>query len=330
VVGGGPTGVEFAGELTDYLTDTCERFYPTLRPKVVLAHGGAALLPQFDMPLREAGLASLRNAGVDVRLNTRALEVGSDYVTLRSKEDREGGAGERVWKQQCGVVVWSGGNAPQPLTLRLASKLEQGDAGGAGGDGKGVLGPGGRLRVDGFCRVVGAPPGSLLAIGDAASFSVLREGEDSEVDAGCLLPEEAEAKGWLSCITEELPQTAQVAAQQGAFVARLLNRRYDLSAEVPVFRNPTAVEQVVLPLVRGLEARPFQFLNLGMLAYLGGGEALSQVQVGEERVLAQAGSVGFLLWRSVYLAKQVAFRNRVLVLFDWMKTSVFGRDATRL
>lgn len=30
--------------------------------------------------------------------------------------------------------------------------------------------------------------------------------------------------------------------------------------------------------------------------------------------------------RSVYITKQVSFRNRVLILFDWMKAQVFGRD----
>jgi len=55
-----------------------------------------------------------------------------------------------------------------------------------------------------------------------------------------------------------------------------------------------------------------------------------QVQVGDSRLFAQAGSVGFLLWRSVYLTKQVSVRTRVLVLFDWLKTQLFGRDVTRL
>ena len=52
--------------------------------------------------------------------------------------------------------------------------------------------------------------------------------------------------------------------------------------------------------------QPFEFLNLCLLAYLGGGEALSQVQVGESRLLSEAGSTGFLLWRSVYVVKQVS------------------------
>jgi NADH dehydrogenase FAD-containing subunit len=52
-------------------------------------------------------------------------------------------------------------------------------------------------------------------------------------------------------------------------------------------------------------ARPFQFLNLGILAYTGGSNALAQVQLDDKKVTDQSGAVGWLAWRSVYLAKQV-------------------------
>jgi len=38
------------------------------------------------------------------------------------------------------------------------------------------------------------------------------------------------------------------------------------------------------------------------------------------------GSFAYLLWRSVYITKQVSLRNRVLILFDWIKAKFFGRD----
>lgn len=42
-----------------------------------------------------------------------------------------------------------------------------------------------------------------------------------------------------------------------------------------------------------------------------------------------AGAFAFLLWRSVYITKQVSTRNRVLILFDWLKAKVFGRDLSQ-
>lgn len=54
------------------------------------------------------------------------------------------------------------------------------------------------------------------------------------------------------------------------------------------------------------------------------------MQLGNRKLLSEAGSTGFLLWRSVSAVKQVSTRTRLLVLFDWFKCRVFGRDVTRL
>ena len=130
-----------------------------------------------------------------------------------------------------------------------------------------------------------------------------------------------------------------MAGQQGAYVARLLTRGYNLTAEIPVLPcrtndNDEPCEDPSLAAwlaFRNLQRAPgFSFLNLGLLAYLGGGKALSQVQIGDVPVFSYTGSVAFVLWRSVYLVKQVATRNRVLVTFDWLKSALFGRDTTRL
>ena len=75
-------------------------------------------------------------------------------------------------------------------------------------------------------------------------------------------------------------------------------------------------------------ARPFQFLNLGILAYVDDSKALAQVSLGDS-TLKDTGRRAFALWRSVYLAKQVSLRNRVLVAGDWVRDRVFGRDITR-
>lgn len=323
VVGGGATGVEYAGELLDFLGDVLRKQYPQLRPfvHVVLVHGGGELLPQFDEPLRVKALATLQASGVQVRLHTRVESVDSPArLTVRTADAVETIA--------CGLIVWAAGTGPTPLTETLIDRLNDCGVVETAGDGSALEETAGapseaargRIAVDPWLRVVGAPAGTLLALGDAAL---------------CLGPDRA-----------PLPQTAQVAAQQGAFVARLLNRGYDLSGGdaldqgydlegcsdygPPVSAEAAGGDLAALVRLRGAtEARRFEFLNLGLLAYLGGGEALSQVQVGEQRLLSEAGSTGFLLWRSVYVVKQVSTRTRFLVLFDWLKSRLFGRDVTR-
>lgn len=126
-----------------------------------------------------------------------------------------------------------------------------------------------------------------------------------------------------------LPPTAQVAAQQGAYMARLLNRCYELRQEGPP-RVPSDVHLECVGKARGqTEAPPFRFFNMGQLAYLGEEKAVAEVDLGSTHVSSAAGMAAFILWRSVYMVKQVSFRNRLLVLFDWFKSRMFGRDFTR-
>lgn len=58
---------------------------------------------------------------------------------------------------------------------------------------------------------------------------------------------------------ERLPATAQVASQQAAYVTRLLNRGFDLKKG-----GEAAPERE-----GGQTADPFQFLSLGLMAYIG-------------------------------------------------------------
>ncbi len=102
--------------------------------------------------------------------------------------------------------------------------------------------------------------------------------------------------------TYELPATSQVAQQEGQYLARFLKRARE-----------------------GRNAPPFRYHHYGMLAYVGGNRALADLSVFKGR-----GLTTWIFWRSAYLTKLVSMKNKILVLFDWMKTIVFGRDISRL
>lgn len=100
---------------------------------------------------------------------------------------------------------------------------------------------------------------------------------------------------------EALPATSQVAQQEGYYLARSLNA---LAKNRPVV--------------------PFAYRHYGMLAYIGSNKALAD--------LPQVKGKGFstwLFWRSAYLTKLVRWKNKILVVFDWTKALIFGRDASR-
>ncbi|KAL7508453.1 hypothetical protein ACHAWX_000727, partial [Stephanocyclus meneghinianus] len=90
IVGGGPTGVELAGELMDFYSQVCGRAdgaFQHLRDdvSVMLVHGGPELLPAMDVDLRERAMRALQAQGVELRLSTRLREVGRDYITICKK-----------------------------------------------------------------------------------------------------------------------------------------------------------------------------------------------------------------------------------------------------
>ncbi len=100
---------------------------------------------------------------------------------------------------------------------------------------------------------------------------------------------------------KNFPATAQVAQQQGKYLAHAFNRR-----------------------ARGKPVPLFHYRHYGMLAYIGSGHALAD--------LAKIKGKGFsawLLWRSAYVTRLLSLKNRILVLFDWFKAFVFGRDTSR-
>eukprot|EP01083_Nonionella_stella_P036640 99957_1 len=318
VVGGGPTGVEYCGELADFINDVTGKRKSRLAPfaslakftKIILIQGAPDVLPAFEANLRQSARESLEGEGVTVRTNTKVKHIiGKEKIAVVNKED---GVEDTI---DCGLIVWAAGTMPLQLTETLIANIDS-TCREKGLAEPSALSSRGRIPVDKWQRVIGVPDGSMLAIGDASGTVV--EGGEAKL----------------------LPQTAQVAAQQGAYVARLLNRHYDLNVEnsknVLYLGPPTKSKAKkrgggVNIEVRGkLEAKPFQFLNLGQLAYTGGGEALSQVELGDKKLFSQAGSTGFLLWRSVYIVKQVSTKTRLLVLFDWFKTQIFGRDVTRM
>ncbi|KAK9915294.1 hypothetical protein WJX75_007230 [Coccomyxa subellipsoidea] len=280
VVGGGPTGVEFAGTLRDFVRGDLARKYPELMGdvEVVLLQSAQSILTQFSAGLQDRALETFRKTGVSVRTGVRVIAITQDQVVLEG--------GERL---EYGVCVWSTGNAARPLVQSVAGAVpEQQEAL------QGRNPAAAKLAVDPFLRIAGVR--DAIALGDCSRLT-----------------------------GAPLPATAQVAGQQGAYVARMINRGYRLGTgglEKPFparWKEKSAREEVEY------FEKPFAFLSLGLMAYVGSDQAITQFEAGKAS-FSLAGYLSFLLWRSVYITKQVSTRNRILILFDWVKTRIFGRD----
>ena len=85
VVGGGPTGVEFSGALTELAHHMLVSDYPGLpvqQSRIILVEAMDRILAPFPEKLREYALARLQRMGVEVRLGVSVKEAEPDRVLL--------------------------------------------------------------------------------------------------------------------------------------------------------------------------------------------------------------------------------------------------------
>jgi NADH dehydrogenase len=120
VCGGGFSGVETIGAMTDFLRDATE-FYPNLdrdMVKVILVHDGPQLLPELGGKLGTYAMEKLRERGVEVILNTpvKAFENGAVQI----------GAGDTVRSIPASTVVWTAGAKPATVLQDLPARKVKG------------------------------------------------------------------------------------------------------------------------------------------------------------------------------------------------------------
>ena len=138
VVGGGATGVELAGTLGELRKDVLSATFADVDPARVhirLIEMSPALLTSFKPRLREYARKQLVRRGVDIRLNTKILEVQPDRVVL--------GDGEHLHSD---LTVWAAGVAASDAVPGW--NLPQGHGG------RILVGP--DLRVQGSDRIFAA------------------------------------------------------------------------------------------------------------------------------------------------------------------------------
>ena len=116
VVGGGPTGVELAGQIAEIARDTVKRDFRHINPRtarIVLVEGADRVLTAFPERLSQKGKEQLEKLGVTVQLDRLVTDVDPEGVTLAVT----GGGTERLESR---TIVWAAGVAASPLGAILA------------------------------------------------------------------------------------------------------------------------------------------------------------------------------------------------------------------
>jgi NADH dehydrogenase len=115
VVGGGPTGVELAGQIGEIAGDTMRNQFSSYDPsaaRVLLLEGADRILGAFQPSQSAQAVRSLGDIGVTVR--TRCFVRDVDATGVRVEQD------ERSEHIAARTIVWAAGVAASPLATRLA------------------------------------------------------------------------------------------------------------------------------------------------------------------------------------------------------------------
>jgi NADH:ubiquinone reductase (H+-translocating) len=142
VVGGGPTGVELAGNIAELSRATLARDFRRIDPasaRVIVFEAGPTSLSSFPKRLAQYADAALRSLGVEVRLGTAVTAIDARGLTAGD---------ERI---EATNIFWAAGTAARPAAQWLGAAAARNGA----------------VKIAADCTVPGYD--NIFAIGDVAS-----------------------------------------------------------------------------------------------------------------------------------------------------------------
>jgi NADH:ubiquinone reductase (H+-translocating) len=244
IVGGGPTGVEVSGALSELRHHVLPQDYPTLdfhKMNVILVEGQNRLLSTMSERASAKALQYLHELEVDVKLKTITKDYREKIVTLSN--------GDKI---PCQTVIWAAGVMGNLVDGIPPQCLQNG-----------------RILVNEYHNVIGEDGSELTDVYAIGDISFMRTSDYP--------------KGH--------PGVAQVAIQMGKNLAHNLKRKK-----------------------QGKSLRPFHYTNKGSLATVGRNKAVADLPVS----IKFSGFVGWFIWMTVHLYSIVGFRNKIVVLINWM------------
>src|SRR5690242_12964883 len=143
VVGGGPTGVELAGTLSEIARHLLAHEFRSVDPEntqIILLEGGPRVLPAYSEDLSRSAEDQLKKLGVRVRTSAMVTKIEPGAVYL----------GET--RIPAAVTLWAAGVAASPLGKQLGAPVDRV----------------GRVRVNSDLSIPGHP--EVFVVGDLAAL----------------------------------------------------------------------------------------------------------------------------------------------------------------
>ncbi|MGI8556968.1 MAG: NAD(P)/FAD-dependent oxidoreductase [Solirubrobacteraceae bacterium] len=155
VIGGGPTGVELAGQIGELARRSLTRNFRNFDPaeaRILLYDAGERILPTFGPRLSRRAARALDRLGAEIHEHATVVDLDAHSITVKARD----GTSSRI---EARTKIWAAGVKPAPLARMLA------DASGAELDRKG------RVEVSPDCSIPGLP--EVFVVGDMMSLDDL-------------------------------------------------------------------------------------------------------------------------------------------------------------
>ncbi len=118
IVGGGPTGVELAGQVRELATRSLRNEFRNIDPssvRVIVVDGGAEPLATFGDRLSHTARRELETLGVELQMHSRVVAVDADGADVVGAD----GTASRI---EAHTTVWAAGVQASPLARLLADR----------------------------------------------------------------------------------------------------------------------------------------------------------------------------------------------------------------
>ena len=311
IIGGGPTGMEFAAELSDLIQEDLSRLYPRLVPLVrITVHDVAPkVLSMFDDKLAQYAMKTFSRQGVGIKTNSQVEQLrrglphtngdgdmeevadAQGCYTLTTKEDGDIGVG---------MCVWSTGNMMNPFVKRALRKTHRFPSSSAivtsGKSPDQIPRRDWMIDKDPRSGAISVDSALRVQLHSQTTVTARNLGDPTEQPASRASLKDVFALGDNAVIKNKaLPATAQTASQQAIWLAKHLNEG-DVGSE------------------------QFSFKNMGIMAYVGDARAI--VDTAGEKTPDISGRTAWLVWRGAYLTMSVSWRNKILIPTYWWVLSL--------
>lgn len=298
IVGGGPTSVEFAAELYDFIIKDVSKCYKELIPfiNIKLIEASGQIMGSFHKSLAEYTEKLFKKRKIDVITNISIKEIKENISILSN--------GAEI---PFGLMVWSTGIKPVELTNsfgKLANNIE-------------YINNTINENIDETATIAKTLNGRIISNNH---LQILHRNKNNtfRINNKSLTFALGDCAG---NIDKPLPPLAQVAMQQGIYLAKLLNK---INIQ-ECLNNPLNINK----------EKEFKYSHLGSMASVGDWKAvydsrsIDSNKVNKIDIPPIKGFIAFLMWRSAYWTRTVSISNKMLIPMYWFKSTIFGRDISR-